>query len=129
MVWRKLIAVMALPVGAALYTAYHGYSSAEATCRQLRGSILATLEQPGDRRVKEVLVHKDMAAFERGCALTDADARAVYAAFDRVLFAIDPESVRRARFVPPFQEWLRREPPALRPRQRLLDPRERSFGT
>lgn len=98
-------ALFTLPAGLlGLYTAYQSQFSTEATCRNLRGSILATLDKPVDAQAKRALVHQDLTAFERTCALTDPDAKAVFAAIDRsILFAADPDArgSRPVRFSPP----------------------------
>ena len=136
MIVRKLVALLVLPVAiVGLYTAYQSYFSTEATCRNLRDSILSALDKPIDADAKRVLVHKDLTRFERACTLTDPDAKAVFAALDRsVLFASDPDkaSARPVRFVPlpPFlgRPWLYR--PGSRPLQRLFEQRRgRLFGT
>jgi hypothetical protein len=101
-------ALLALPLGAAgLYTTYETSWSAEASCRGLRTSILSVLEQNVDEKVKRALVHKDLAEFERSCALRDPEATAVFSAFDRtILFTADPDAGttpegRPVRFMPP----------------------------
>src|SRR5262245_48665856 len=99
-------AVLTLPAGVVgLFTAYQTQFSTEATCRALRGAILPGLDKPIDAQAKRALVHKDLTEFERVCALTDPEAKAVFAAFDRaVLFAINPDAnapSRPVRFVPP----------------------------
>ena len=124
-------AILTLPAGVVgLYSAYQTQFSTEATCRALRGAILPVLDKPIDAQAKRALVHKDLAEFERVCALTDPDAKAVFAAFDRaVLFAVDPDAKatsRPVRFVPP-------PPPGRfgdRPLQQLFEHlRQRPFGT
>ena len=85
MVWTKVIttlnicgALLAVPAGAAgLYTTYQANFSSEVACRALRGSILAALEKAVDAKVKQALVRKDVAEFERTCALGDPDANAL----------------------------------------------------
>jgi hypothetical protein len=98
-------ALLALPAGVlGLAAAYQAHFSGEGTCRDLRGAILSTLEQNVDPQRKRALVHRQLAEFERACALTDPEAKAVFAAFDRtILFAVDPDPAhsRPVRFVPP----------------------------
>jgi hypothetical protein len=99
-------ALMTLPAGVVgLYTAYQSSFSTEATCRNLRGAILTTLDRNIDASAKRVLVHKDLTEFERTCALSDPDAKTVFAAVDRtVLFAVDPDAAARSspvHFSPP----------------------------
>jgi hypothetical protein len=108
MMLRKLVTVAwlgALPAGAVgLYAAHQSHFSTVAMCRDLRGAILATLDQNVDPQFKRALVHKELTAFERTCALTDPEARAVFAALDRaILFATDPDAARSrpVRLVPP----------------------------
>jgi hypothetical protein len=114
MVWTRLASVqlcgalLALPLGAAgLYATYQTTWSAEASCRGLRTSILSVLEQNVDEKVKRALVHKDLAEFERSCALRDPEATAVFSALDRtILFTADPNAgatpeARPVRFMPP----------------------------
>ena len=124
-------AVLTLPAGVVgLYSAYQTQFSTEASCRALRAAILPVLDKPIDASAKRALVHKDLAEFERVCALTDPEAKAVFAAFDRtVLFAVDPDAKaasRPVRFVPP-------PPPGRfgdRPLQQLFEHlRQRPFGT
>ena len=125
-------ALLALPAGlAGLYTAYQINFSTEATCRSLRAAIVSTLDRNVDVPAKRALVHKDLTEFERSCALTDPEARAVFAALDRnVLFAVDPDRAasRPVRFVPPppFMGFR----PGGHPLQRMPEQRrERPFGT
>jgi hypothetical protein len=139
MTLKKLAAVLqiggpllTLPAGMlGLYTAYQAHFSTEATCRNLRGAILSVLDRDVDAQAKRLLVHRDLTTFERACALTDPDAKAVFAAFDRtVLFAADPDTARSrpVRYVPP-------PPPRLFDRQDgppdalFRRMRERPFGT
>ena len=124
-------ALLALPTGlAGVYTTYQINLSSEATCRHLRTAIIASLEMSIDAQAKRVLVHKDLSEFERACALTDPDARAVFAALDRnVLFATDPDRAtsRPVRFIlPPFLGL----PPGGPAFERMLEfRRHRPFGT
>ena len=125
-------ALLALPAGiAGLYTTYQINFSSEATCRNLRTSILDTLDKTIDPQAKRVLVHQDLTEFERSCALTDPEASAVFAALDRnVLFATDPDRAasRPVRFVPP-PPFLG-PPPGLPAFERMLEfRRQRPFGT
>ena len=115
--WTKLAtlfqltgAVLAIPAGlAGVYSAYRTNLSTEVACLNLRTSILGTLERQIDVNAKRVLVQKDMAAFERTCAQSDPDAKAVFAALDRtILFAPkaadaapEPRDSAPVRFVPP----------------------------
>jgi hypothetical protein len=99
-------ALLTLPAGlVGLYTAYQSNFSTEATCRNLRGAILTTLDRNINAETKRVLVHKDLTAFERTCALSDPDAKTVFAAVDRtLLFAVDPDAAARSspvHFSPP----------------------------
>lgn len=118
--WTKLAtlfqltgAVLTVPVGlAGVYSAYRTNLSTEVACLNLRTSILGVLERQVDVNTKRVLVQKDMAAFERTCAQSDPDAKAVFAALDRtILFAPkskfgtadtapEPEASAPVRFVP-----------------------------
>lgn len=121
-------ALFTLPAGmVGLYTAYQSQFSTEVTCRNLRVSILSTLDKPVDAQAKRVLVHGDLAAFERTCALTDPDAKAVFAAIDRsILFAVNPDAhgSRPVRFSPPPYSG---GPPRL---EHLFERmRQRPFGT
>jgi hypothetical protein len=118
MVWTKLAtavgvcgALLALPAAAGLFTAHQAKLKAETSCRALRTSILATLDQNVDAGIKWSLVHKDLTEFERACALRDPEAEAVFSAMDRtILFtgASDAEqaSSRRVRFVPPAPPFM-----------------------
>jgi hypothetical protein len=115
--WTKLTtlfqltgAVLTIPVGlAGVYSAYLANLSTEVACQNLRTSILGTLERQVDVSAKRILVQKDMAAFERACAQSDPDAKAVFAALDRtILFAPktadatpEPRDSAPVRFVPP----------------------------
>ena len=115
--WTKLAtlfqltgAVLTIPVGlAGAYSAYRTNISTEVACQNLRTSILGVLERQVDANAKRVLVQRDMAAFERTCAQTDPDAKAVFAALDRtVLFAPkaadaapEPQDSAPVRFIPP----------------------------
>ena len=66
MVWTRLTTtvrlcgvLLALPVGAAgLYAAWQTTLSVEASCRNLRTSIVSVLERNADEKVKRALVHK-----------------------------------------------------------------------
>ena len=124
-------AVLTIPAGVVgLYSAYQTQFSTEATCRALRGAILPVLDKPIDAQAKRALVHKDLTEFERVCALTDPEAKAVFAAFDRaVLFAVNPDAnaaSRPVRFVPPPPPGWRGD----RPLQQLFEHlRQRPFGT
>jgi hypothetical protein len=139
MVWTRLASVqlcgalLALPLGAAgLYTTYQTTWSAEASCRGLRTSILSVLEQNVDEKVKRALVHKDLAEFERSCALRDPEATAVFSALDRtILFTADPNAGtmpegRPVRFMPPPRALERRWPGLVPPPD---ESRRRPFGT
>ena len=122
-------ALLALPAGlAGLYTTYQINFSSEASCRNLRAAIVSTLDKNIDAHAKRVLVHKDLTAFERTCALTDPEARAVFAALDRnVLFTTDPDRARPVRFIPPPFLGL---PPGGHIFERMLERnRQRPFGT
>lgn len=115
--WTKLTtllqlagAVLTIPAGlAGAYSAYRTNLSTEVACQNLRTSILGVLERQVDANAKRVLVQKDMAAFERTCAQSDPDAKAVFAALDRtILFAAkpadaapEPSASAPVRFVPP----------------------------
>jgi hypothetical protein len=130
-------ALVALPLGAAgLYTVHQGTLSAEASCRDLRASILSTLEKTIDPATKRALVHKDLTEFERSCALRDPQAQAVYAALDRIVLFTGVSDAERAsprpvRFGlrPPVQGY----PDARHRWPGLLPPpepfRNRPFGT
>lgn len=126
-------ALLALPIGAAgLYATWPTTLSIEASCRDLRMSILSTLEQNVDDGIKRVLVHKDMTEFERSCALRDPEAKAVFAAMDRTLFTgssdAEKASSRPVRFVPPPPRLERRWPGVLPPPP-PEEFRRRPFGT
>ena len=103
-------AVLTVPVGlAGVYSAYRTNLSTEVACQNLRTSILGTLERQIDVNAKRVLVQKDMAVFERTCAMSDPDAKAVFAALDRTVLFVPkttdaaPEARESApvRFAPP----------------------------
>lgn len=123
--------LLALPAGIiGIYSTYQSSFSTEASCRTLRTAILSTLDKNIEAPAKRALVHKDLTEFERSCALTDTDAKAVFAAMDRtILFAVDPDanaSSRPVRFAPP--------PPFGRPGDHPLQHlferlRQRPFGT
>ena len=76
---------------------------------------------------------KDLAEFERSCALRDFDAKAVYSAVDRMLFtgASDAEraSSRPVRFVPPPPGLGHRLPGVWPPPPSPEEFRRRPFGT
>jgi hypothetical protein len=113
MVWTKLktarvcAGLLACAVaGLYPYASQQTVLSAEVACRGLRTSILSALEQNVDAGVKRALVHKDLAEFERSCALRDPDAKAVYSAVDRTILFTGTSDAERAlsrpaRFVPP----------------------------
>ena len=113
MVWTKLAttvgvcgALLALPAAAGLFTAQQAKLAADESCRALRTSILSTLDQNVDARIKWALVHKDLTEFERACALRDPEAEAVFSAMDRTILVTgtsdaEKASSRRVRFVPP----------------------------
>lgn len=129
--WTKLAtlfqltgAVLTVPVGlAGAYSAYRTNLSTEVACQTLRTSILGVLERQVDANAKRVLVQKDMAAFERTCAQSDPDAKAVFAALDRtILFAPksklepadaapEPQASAPVRFLPPPPPRPLGEPP------------------
>jgi hypothetical protein len=71
-----------MPAGAVgLYTTYRANFSSEVTCRTLRSSILSALETDVDANVKQALVRKDVAEFERSCSHGDPEeARALVTA-------------------------------------------------
>lgn len=136
MAWTRLAtvrlcgALLALPLGAAgLYTTYQATWSAEASCRGLRTSILSVLEQNVDEKVKRALVHKDLAEFERSCALRDPQAGEVFSALDRtILFTGKADAGRTpVRFVPPPRGFERRWPGHVPPPAEEF--RRRPFGT
>lgn len=142
MVWARFATarlcgvLLALPLGAAgLYATWQATLSANATCRALRTSVLSALEQNVDEKVKRALVHKDLTEFERSCALTDPEAKAVFSAFDRsILFTGDPEGGRAresrpVRFVPRPPGFERRWPGHLPPPPPPEEFRRRPFGT
>jgi hypothetical protein len=120
MVWTKLVTtinvcgiLLAVPAGAAgLYTTYRANFSSEVTCRALRSSILSALETDVDAAVKQALVRKDVAEFERSCALGDPEeARALVTAISNNDLAAkrnrNAESLP-VRLLPPpmFRYWL-----------------------
>jgi hypothetical protein len=123
---------MACAAGAALYISHQATTAADMACQGLRNSILSTLQQNVDTGVKSALVHKDLAEFERSCALRDPDAKAVYSALDRtILFTgrSEAEAVSRpVRFVPPPPGFERRWP-GLVPPPSPEEFRRRPFGT
>lgn len=125
-------ALLALPAGLiGLYTTYQINFSTDATCRSLRTSIVSTLERNIDVQTKRVMVHKDLTEFERSCALTDSEAKAVFAALDRnVLFVADPDAAasRPVRFLlPPWSGW--RGPGGHLFEHMIEERRARPFGT
>jgi hypothetical protein len=139
MLWTKLATVricggmLACAAGAALYISHQATTAADVACHGLRSSILSTLEQNVDARVKSALVHKDLTEFERSCARRDPDAKAVYSALDRtILFTgrsdAEAASSRPVRFVPPPPGFERRWP-GLVPPPPPEEFRRRPFGT
>ena len=125
--WTKLAtlfqltgAVLTIPVGlAGVYSAYRTNLYTEVACQNLRTSILGVLERQVDVNTKRVLVQKDMSAFDRTCAQSDPDAKAVFAALDRtILFAPkatdaapEPQASAPVRFLPPPPPRPLGEPP------------------
>ena len=125
-------ALLALPVAAAgLYATWQTTRTAEASCANLRASILAVLDTNADETVKRTLVHKDLDEFERSCALRDPEAAAVFSALDRtILFTGETDAgltpdMKPVRFVPP-QAFGRRWPGVLPPPEQS---RTRPFRT
>ncbi|MBX9845460.1 MAG: hypothetical protein K2Z80_27000 [Xanthobacteraceae bacterium] len=140
MVWTKLATVrmggglIACAAGAALYISHQATVAADAACHGLRSSILSTLAQNADARVKSARVYKDLAEFERSCARRDPDAKAVYSAVDRtILFTgrsdAEAASSRPVRFVPPPPGFERRWPGVWLPPPPPEEFRRRPFGT
>jgi hypothetical protein len=125
--------LLALPLAAAgLYTTWHTTLSIEASCRDLRTSILSTLEENVDDGTRHARVHKDLTEFERSCALRDPEAKAVFTAVDRtILFTgtsdAEKAEARPVHFLPPPPPVLGRRWPG------LVSPpdesRRRPFGT
>jgi hypothetical protein len=77
--------LLGIPIGLASgYAIYRANFAADATCQTLRSNILATLDRSVDAATRRMLVHRDVAAFERSCGVSDPDAAA---AFKKLLVA------------------------------------------
>jgi len=71
-------AALGIPVAAAgAYTAFQSHFSTEAQCRQLRSTIVATMERSVADDAKRALIHKDVESFLKTCGENDPDARHV----------------------------------------------------
>jgi hypothetical protein len=140
MVWTKLTAAsrlsaasLALAVGAmGLYATWQATLSVDASCRDLRTSILSMLEGNVDDGTRHARVHKDLTEFERSCALRDPEAKAVFSAVDRTILFTGTSDAERAEarpvhFVPPPPPVLGRRWPGLVPPPD--ESRRRPFGT
>jgi hypothetical protein len=74
-------ASLGIPVAAAGgYSAYQAYFATETGCRQLRATIIATMERNVAAEAKRALLHKDIATFLKQCGDSDPDARSVFQA-------------------------------------------------
>lgn len=83
--------LLAVPLGLASgYSIYKANFSAETTCQQLRGNIIAMLDKSVDATTRRMLVRRDVEAFEANCGSVDPDA---HAAFKRLLAAEQPVAV------------------------------------
>jgi hypothetical protein len=72
-------AVLGIPAAAAgTYSAYQTYFSDVGVCRQLRASIVSTMEQSVSAEAKRALLRKDVAAFDVKCGARDPDARDLF---------------------------------------------------
>jgi hypothetical protein len=70
---------LAIPVGlASAYSIYHTNFTIEARCETLRSNIVSMLDKNADPAALRMLVRRDVAAFENGCASVDPDAVAAF---------------------------------------------------
>ena len=71
--------LLGIPIGLASgYAIYRANFAADATCQTLRSNILATLDRSVDAATRRMLVHRDVATFERSCGVSDPDAAAAF---------------------------------------------------
>ncbi len=91
------------------YSIYKSNFSAEASCQTLRASIITMLDRKADASSLRLLVQRDLATFERDCALVDADAAA---AFKNLLPAVQPA---RQAVAKPKAETVKAEQPKIEP--------------
>ncbi|ALK08040.1 hypothetical protein [Blastochloris viridis] len=88
-VMQAIGAVLAVPFG--ITTAYSVYSnnlSTAATCKGLRGSIVAAIDKNVDPDTQRRLIRRDVEAFEQSCGTVDPDA---LEAFRAVLIKDGPD--------------------------------------
>jgi hypothetical protein len=89
--------VLAVPLGLASgYSIYRANFSPEAKCDALRTSIIAMLDKNADASTLRLLVHRDVASFERTCGKVDPDAVAAF----KTLLA-KPQAVAAAKETKP----------------------------
>ena len=74
-VMQAIGAVLAVPFGmTGAYSVYSNNLSTEATCKGLRGSIVAAIDKNVDLDTRRRLIRRDVEAFEQSCAGFDPDA-------------------------------------------------------
>src|SRR3974377_2147278 len=78
---QLLGAALRIPAAAAgCYSAYQTYFSTEAVCQRLRTTIVITMERKIASDVKQALLRRDVAEFDKTCGDSDPDARTVFQA-------------------------------------------------
>jgi hypothetical protein len=78
---QLLGAALGIPAAAAgCYSAYQTYFSTEAVCQRLRTTIVITMERKIAADVKQALLRRDVAEFDKTCGDSDPDARTVFQA-------------------------------------------------
>jgi hypothetical protein len=71
--------LLAVPLGLASgYSMYRANFSAETSCQNLRGNIVAMLDKSVDVSARHMLVRRDVEAFEKTCGDVDPDATAAF---------------------------------------------------
>jgi hypothetical protein len=113
-------AVLAVPFGmTGAYSVYSSSLSTEATCKGLRGAIVAAIDKNVDLDTRRRLIRRDVEAFEHSCAAFDPDALEAF----RIVLTKDGAA---AAAVPPAAEAV--PVPVPRPAPRTLAQPRRDAG-